>query len=45
MIDSPAPEADLPRRDSGMPLDTEQLSGINETERGSLTIMAVREPG
>ena len=37
MIDALVPEADILRRALGTPLDTAQRSGINETERGSLT--------
>ena len=41
-IDSLAPEETLSLQDLGTPLDTEKLSGLNETERGSLTFTVVR---
>ena len=42
MIDALVPEADILRRALGTPLDTAQRSGINETERGSLSFMVAR---
>ena len=45
MIDALVPEANLSLRKLKTPLDTEQLSGLNETERGSLSFMVVRGPG
>lgn len=45
MIDALVPEADLSLREFGTPLDTEQLSSISETARGSLTFMVLRGPG